>query len=135
MGNGRTLLVGRINTPWPEDLTYDGKNFWHIENNPTDDKYGIYAISPDSGSVMAHFTSNDKDLRGLEWANGKLWVSSLRGMVYEVDPNKATANDKLEAGILRKFPGMYSRLFFAESYLWGLDVEAKRICKIKITDQ
>jgi hypothetical protein len=132
---GEPSLVGRLNINWPKDLAFDGKNLWYIESSGIDNRYGVYALDLESRRVVVHFVSDDQRIQGLAWANNRLWISSLSGSVYEVDPDVAKATGKLEAGILRKFGGKYWKLSCADGHLLGLDSEAKRICKILIKQE
>ena len=38
----------------------------------------------------------------------------------------------IDAGIIKRFPGQYDRLSYADGFLWGLDAKARRICKIRV---
>lgn len=58
----------------------------------------------------------------------------MTGRVYAIDCDAALSASTVEAGIWREFKGNYTRLAFGQGYLWGLDQEKRRICKIKITD-
>jgi len=74
----------------------------------------------------------DTKISGIAWGKERLWVSSLKGQVYEGDVNRAKQEGSREAGIVRKFAGQYDRLSYEGGYLWGLDAKANRICKINL---
>ena len=115
---------------------FDGKRFWFLENSGLDNRYGIHAIDPQTGQTVISVPSSDKKISGLAWGLGRFWVSSLAGHVYEIDIDQAIEKKSLEAGEANRFSGEYRCLGFGDGYLWGLDHEAKRLCKIKVrTDQ
>jgi hypothetical protein len=62
----------------------------------------------------------------------KFWVSSLEGWVYEVNLTQAVEKGSFEAGVVKQFSGQYYSLAFSDGYLWGLDPEAQRLCKIRV---
>ncbi|MBL7107243.1 MAG: hypothetical protein ISS77_06525 [Phycisphaerae bacterium] len=111
---GGASMIGRLNINWPSDMTFESQNLWYVENSGIDQKYGLYAINLESKNVVTHFTTKDKEIHGLAYGNDRLWISSLKGFVYEVDPKIAKAAGNLEAGIIRKFSGKYWKLFYAK---------------------
>lgn len=133
--NGEPTLLHRLNIDWPESLAYDGRLFWFLEANGLENHYGLRALDPESGREVARLTMQDKDACGLAWGDGRFWISSRAGHVAEIDIERAKEMGTVEAGILHKFPGEYSRLSFANGFLWGWDPKAKRLCKINLRDQ
>ena len=132
---GQAILDRQLNVDQPEDLALDDTNLWYLEGDSTANRYGIHAMQLATGKHVCHFISGDIQIRGLAWGKGRLWVSSKAGCVYEVDPDRAAKAGKLQAGILREFKGCYSRLSFSGNNLWGLDVQTRRFCQIKIGRQ
>jgi outer membrane protein assembly factor BamB len=134
--NGELALMNRLAINWPQGIVFDGKRFWFLENSGLDNRYGIHAIDPQTGQTVISVPSSDKKISGLAWGLGRFWVSSLAGHVYEIDIDQAIEKKSLEAGEANRFSGEYRCLGFGDGYLWGLDHEAKRLCKIKVrTDQ
>jgi len=130
--NGQATLVKRLDIDWPRGLAFDGSNLWYLETSSIDNKYGAYAVDAGSGGVVIQLEGRDTKISGIAWGKERLWVSSLKGQVYEVDVNRAKQEGSLEAGIVRKFAGQYDRLSYEGGYLWGLDAKANRICKINL---
>lgn len=130
--DGSASLVRRLKANWPQDITFNGTNLWYVERSPMENRYGVHAMELGTGRAVAYLASGDREIAGLAWGRGRLWVSSLRGDVCEVAPAPALDTGKLESGIVGRFRGTYSRLSFEDGSLWGLDKEANRLCKIDL---
>jgi serine/threonine protein kinase len=134
--DGRATEVCRLAVDWPSGLAYDGKNLWFLETSTTDNRFAVHAVDPQTGKEVMRFDSGDIRISGIAAAEIKgatrLWISSLSGVVYEVDPAEAAKLGRLEAGIVRKFPGYYDHLSWSDGELWGVDNEAKRLCRIRL---
>jgi len=131
---GQVKDVHRLGVDWPHGLAFDGKLFWYNEKARAENRFGLRAVDADTLKPVCRLESGDIRIRGVAWGNGRLWVSSLSGQVYEIDPERARGTGRMETGVLRTFRGTYRQLSFAEGYLWGLDTEAGRICKIAVSD-
>jgi hypothetical protein len=138
--DGRSKEIRRLAVDWPYGLAFDGTQLWFLETQGTqpEKRYGAHAIDPKTGEEKAHFMTTNDQISGIAAApreqGGRLWVSSAAGVVYEIDSAKATTAGKLEAGVLRKFPGHYDQLAWHAGRLWGVDNDAKRICRIRLSD-
>jgi hypothetical protein len=130
--DGNTTEIASLGVDWPSDLAFDGQNLWFLDRSAFDHRFGVCAVAPDTGKPVGRFVSGDMKIIGLAWGNGRLWVSSNTGFIYEVDPAKALADGKMESGVLRKFNGLYSSLSFSRGYLWGVSRQARRICRINV---
>ena len=134
--DGRIEKVHGLPVARPRGLAFDGVLFWFLEVNPAQDIHGAYAIDAKTGEVKAHFESDDADIRGIaaepKAGGGRLWISSGSGTVYEIDPARIPSGGKLEAGVLRTFPGHYGAMSWYGGKLWGMDNEARRLCQIRI---
>jgi serine/threonine protein kinase len=117
---------------WLWGLAYDGKQFWLVENDEIDNRFGVFAIDEKSGQEMHHFVTTDLGICAIAYGKNHLWIASRSGCVYEVDPVIAGNTGRMETAIINKFKGYYSYLSFNDPYLWGLDNDAKRLCKIKV---
>ncbi len=129
---GQVEDVHRLGVNWPHGLAFDGKHFWYTEKGRIENRFGLYAVDAETRETICHLESGDTRIRGVAWGNERLWVSSLSGQVYEIDPARARKTGRMETGILRRFPGTYQHLSFAAGDLWGLDTEAGRICRITV---
>jgi outer membrane protein assembly factor BamB len=137
--DGRSTHIRRLPLDWPRGLAFDGRSLWFLDAGGPENRYGVYAIDPKTGDQKAHLSCGDNRIAGIAVESaeegGRLWVSSLTGEVYEIDPARAGKTDKLEDGIVRKFPGWYDHLSYHRGTLWGVDNGAKRICIININQQ
>jgi hypothetical protein len=129
---GELSLVHRLPIDWPQGLVFDGKRFWFLENSGIDNRCGLQAIDAQTGQLVVNLPANDNKISGLAWGMGRFWVSSMAGRVYEIDIEQAADRKSLEGGSVNQFPGCYSQIAFDGGYLWGLDSDAKRLCKIKV---
>ncbi len=125
--NGRTINC-------PNGATFDGSLLWFIESDYSNKRFGLPAVDLKRGAITKSLTSNDTRMKGLAWGGRLLWISSAEGRVYAIDPNVAERRGTVEAGFVRDFRGNYTRLAYGQGWLWGLEPEKHRICKIKITD-
>jgi hypothetical protein len=129
---GELTLQHPLAIEWPTGVVFDGKRFWFLENNEIENRYGIHAIDGQTGQTVSTVPSRDTQVSGLAWGLDRFWVSSLEGHVYEIDIARAVEKASLEAGRVNRFSGEYCRLGFCDGYLWGLDRDAQRLCKIKV---
>jgi serine/threonine protein kinase len=131
---GRATLLCPLGITWPGGLAYDGQSVWFVENDGMNRRYGVYRFDPRTGKPTAHWPSDDSYISGIAWGNRRLWVSSLSnpGQVHEVNAEEPSRKGPLESRIVRSFPGHYEKLSFDQGYLWGLDLQARRICKIDV---
>ena len=97
-------------------------------------RVSVRAFDVASGKPAARFTTGDRGIRGIACGNGRLWLSSASGNVYEVDPTQAAGAGALDGGLIRTFAGHYDRLAFGNGQLWAVDNQAQRICKIHLSD-
>ena len=116
---------------WPYDLTFDGERFWFVERSIDLNRRALYAYDLQHGTVSAPIHSSDSTIRGLAWDGQRLWVACSAGYVVAVDPEAAAAGGSLRAGEVARFEGHYVSLAYADGFLYGLDQELQRICKIK----
>ena len=134
--DGQSSKVCDLPVEWARGLAFDGANFWFLGMNPAQDLHGAYAVDAKSGEVKVHLESADADIRGIaaeqKAGGGRRWISSRSGEVYEVEPARIPKGGRLEAGIVRKFPGRYGQLSWYGGVLWGVDNEARRICEIRL---
>jgi hypothetical protein len=130
--SGKPSLVRHLDINWPEGIAFDGKDLYFVEASGIDNRFGIHCFDTQSRQVTTRLRSEDNRITGVAWGNQRLWVSSLKGHVYEINLDRAKEKSSLEAGIVRRFPGEYTKLSFAHGYLWGLDTTAGRICKINV---
>ena len=117
---------------WPRECTFDGKRLWFVERSLIENRYGVYALDVETWHLVVHLPSQDSKLSGIAWDRRRLWVTSLSGRVFEVDPELAAHEGSLEAGTGREFPGFYTHLAFAGGFLWGFDGEMHRVCQIRL---
>jgi outer membrane protein assembly factor BamB len=136
LDDGRSTEVCRLQTNWPKGLASDGTSLWFLETSGHDNRFGVYCIDPQTGQQKSRFACGDIKISGIAAQpsneGGRLWVSSLAGDVYELDPARAIRGGRLEDGVIRKFKGYYERLCYRDGYLWGIDNEAKRFCRIRV---
>ncbi len=119
----------------PRGAAFDGSSFWFIEaENSANQRFGLHTVDLERGAAVNFLSSNDKQMQGLAWDGQFFWISSARGKVYRISPEMAMRNGTVEGGIGREFPGHYSRLAFGQRFLWGLEPEKHRVCKIKLTN-
>ncbi len=133
-GDGTEIPFAQLDVYWPSGLTFDGSRFWFLECSGMDNRYAMHSLDLQSGETIS-FPSTDDQISGIACGNGSLWVSSLKGLVYEVDPNRLAKERTMEAAAVRTFKGYYNQLSFCDGNLWGLDIEMQRICKITIEDK
>ena len=119
---------------WPTGATFDGSLLWVVESDRTNQRFGLHAVDLKRGALTNFLSSIDKLIQGLAWDGRFFWLSNAKGRVYAIDRDVAVSRGTVEAGIGRGFRGNYTRLAFGQDYLWGLEPEKRRICKIKITD-
>ncbi len=134
--NGQSKMAHRLSTDWPSGLAFDGKRLWFLETDDMGNHFAAHTIDPNSGMQTTFFVSTDIHVRGIaaetKKSGGRIWISSMNGIVYEIDPTLARKTGKMESGILRSFSGWFDKLTYHNGYLWGVDNEAKRICRIFI---
>jgi len=119
---------------WPEGCAFDGKLLWFVERDGMNDRFGLHALDLDCLVITNSLKSVDRGISGLAWDGRQFWVSSAEGRVYAVNREAALRHGTVEMGIGREFKGQYQDLAFGQGYLWGLEADGRRICKIKITD-
>jgi hypothetical protein len=113
---------------------FDGDFLWFIENDTTNDRYGVHALDLDRMMIARSLPTVDRAITGIAWDGKRFWIAGAAGTVYEIDREAALSFGTLDMGIGRQFAGHYSRLAYGQGFLWGLDPEKRRICKIKIPD-
>ncbi|MCL4790187.1 MAG: hypothetical protein KJ070_25970 [Verrucomicrobia bacterium] len=134
-----TAITNHDGSPlsYPQGCTFDGEYLWFVENDVTNQRFGLCAFDLGRMSLWRRFTSLDRSISGLAWDSGRkqFWVSNTKGRVYGVSRQNllrlGTVEMAQEGG---SFAGSYTRLAWGLGYLWGLDQQNRRICKIKITD-
>jgi len=120
---------------WPLGAAHDGKYLWFADNDWVSNRFRLVALDLTTGRIAEQLPTEDSQIAGLAWDRERhcFWVSSDSGHVYQVNRDLALEQHSLEAGKGREFDGYYHSLAYSERYLWGLDRETKRICKIKVS--
>jgi hypothetical protein len=70
----------------------------------------------------------------LAWDGEQFWLSSDEGRVYAVNRDFALRQGTVESAVGPQFSGKYSAIAFGQGFLWGLEKDRRRICKIKLRD-
>jgi hypothetical protein len=126
--NGVELKVN-----WPRDAACANGKLWFVENAEVEDRHGLFAFDLRTRTMVAHLPTRERKIAGLAWDGRNFWISTDAGRVFEMNPEMALSEGSVEGGIGREFRGFYTRLSYFDGYLWGLDGEVKRICKINIS--
>jgi serine/threonine protein kinase len=119
---------------WPNGAAFDGQFLWFVEQDHANQRFGLHAIDLQRGAITNTLASAEAGICGLAWDGRHFWISTVKGEVSEIDRDAAWSAGRVEMGRGRRFPGYYDRLTFGQGFLWGLDIEKRLICKIKITD-
>jgi serine/threonine protein kinase len=122
---------------WLAGCAYDGEHLWFVESDDLTNWFGLRAADLESRTITHSIPNGGDKLIGLAWDAGQkqFWVSDPdKHLVYPVDRDKALVEGKLEPARGRQFSGTFRSLAYQDGYLWGVDTERKRICKIKIRD-
>lgn len=127
--NGVELKVN-----WPRDAACANGKLWFVENAEVEDRHGLFAFDLRTRTMVAHLPTRERKIAGLAWDGRNFWISTDAGRVFEMNPEMALSQGSVEGGIGREFTGFYARLSYFDGYLWGLDTETRRICKINISD-
>lgn len=138
LSDGNELsLVRKLDIDWPNGLAQDGRQwyFWFHANNPDHRPQGVHSLDIRTGVLGDYLPAVETEYRGLAWGNGKLWLSTADGYVFEVDLAIARQQKSLEAGFVRRFRAEFTALTFADGLLWGLDPKTSRLWSINISDK
>ncbi len=122
---------------YPNGCAFDGRLLWFVENDFPDKVFGIHSFDPDwlRPGPDPFLPSSDIGLRALAWDGHRFWVSGWKLGLYRVNRDRAVRLQSVDYGVEgEKLPGDYDSLAYGEGYLWGLELDKKRICKIKTTE-
>ncbi|MGO8928166.1 MAG: serine/threonine-protein kinase [Limisphaerales bacterium] len=125
---------GESTVTCPYGATFDGSSLWFLESDATNQRFGLHAVDLQRQAITKFLPSIDKHIQGLAWDGRFFWISNAKGRVYAIERDVAVSRGTVETGIGPEFRGNYTRLAFGQGYLWGLEPEKHRICKMKITD-
>ncbi len=114
---------------------FDGSVLWLLETDTANKRFGLHAVDLDQRAAVKFLLSSDEQMQGLAWdGQSSFWISNAEGRVYAIDRDAAVRGGTVQAGLGREFRGDYARLAWGQGWLWGLDRQRHRICKIKTTD-
>jgi sugar lactone lactonase YvrE len=96
--DGAVLKKAPTNTNHSSGITWDGRNVWVASTFPP---VGLMQIDPNTGGTLRSLpvpgATEQRGAHGLEWINGKLWVTvPPSATTYELDP--------VDGRVLRQFP-------------------------------
>ncbi len=130
---GLSVEVRQLPASWPWQLNWDGTSFWFLNDDTAHRDFAVHRLDPASGQITLTLTSPHR-LRGLAVERGgrRLWVADDLGQVQEAQLAANPESGPLEAGVARRFRGIYDALTFADGVLWGLDNQAQRIARIPV---
>lgn len=131
--NDTLTIVGRLPMDWPRGMAFDGKRVWLIET-PQKGSHAVHVVNRDSWSIEATVASPEYLTGAIAAApDMRIWVACKSGGVFELDGSVVKSGVPLEFPAEPRFAGNYDHLSFCDGVLWGIDNEAKRLCKINLS--
>lgn len=138
--DGSVLATVETESHNTSGLAYGDNALWLAANGktpfreprPTDFDYGrILKVHPTSGETLsAHRMPDSGGVHGIEWAEGTLWLTTLRTQTLsQVNP------DTFE--VLHTIPVPYTRahgLAWTDGYIWCVHTSHRVIVKLDIRD-
>lgn len=117
---------------WPFGIAFDGRHVWLVALPEQGDDC-VHVIDPGSWATVASITSRDPLTGAIAAApDGRIWVCRESGGVYELDGRQLLRQPNTEFPATTAFSGKYKALGYGDGELWGVDNEARRLCKINI---
>ena len=120
---------------WSWSCAFDGGLCWFIEADFMRGRSFLHGLNLENGTIEHLVESTDPRIRSLAWDGHQFWLSSDRGVVCALDREAAVRTKSVrlaQTGV--EFLGNYTSLAYGDGFLWGLELEKKRICKIRILE-
>ena len=132
---GKATQIERLQMDWPRGMAFDGTRMWIVEK-PEMGEHFVHAINGVSWKSEAKLAAPEPLAGAIAAApDHRIWVCARSGKVYELDASGRTVPSDLAFPKTPSFSGHYDQLSFGEGALWGVDNQAKRLCRINVSDR